>query len=240
MYNLQVSDQTQLNAIPRSNNANAWNWKSSCKSGFSSLFLSSLSLSLSSSFLFYFHFNVGISRFQKSSQVLNTNTCGQVGPRILTTLKAGSTETLEGTGCLTRRENEPVPFDQMYCHHEEAEWVVLSLNLWLIQAAHKTLLCQTPAGPLTPGGWKMFLNILAHLTLNFLPRERGVTSRPWQTPILLPEGPRIDCWRLRTLPPGPAPVLLDKHVQPDSRVWLKVNHHNGAQGNETHLLELEV
>lgn len=50
MYNLQVSDQTQLSAITRSNNANAWNWKSSHKHGFSFL-LSSLSLSFPFFFL---------------------------------------------------------------------------------------------------------------------------------------------------------------------------------------------
>lgn len=207
MNNLQVSDQAQLNAINRSDNVNTWNWKSSSKSGFSFLFLSSLSLSFPFFFLFCFHFNVGISRFQKSSQVLNTNTCGQVGPRILTTLHAGSTETLEGTGCLTGREKEPMPFDQMYCHHEEGEWVAVFLNLWLIQAAHKTLLCQTPAGPLTSGDWKKFLTILAHLTLSFLPGERGVTSRPWQIAVLLPEGPRTDFGG------GCVPCLLGLHLR---------------------------
>lgn len=136
-------------------------------------YLPSLSLSLSSSFLFCFHFNTGISRFQKSPQVLNTNTCGQVGPRILTTLKAGSTETLERTGCLTRRENEPVPFDQMYCHHEDGEWVVFSLNLWLIQAAHKTLLCQTPAAhSLQVVGKCCWLSLLTSL-LTFSPEREG-------------------------------------------------------------------
>lgn len=47
-------------------------------------YLPSLSLSLLLPFCL-FHFNTGISRFQKSPQVLNTNTCGQVGPRISNT-----------------------------------------------------------------------------------------------------------------------------------------------------------